>query len=121
MAEKLKKRKRGKKMQVRRVENMAGGEGHVIIRDILEQDKLGEKCRMYAEVTLEPGCSLGVHEHRGECESYYILQGTGEYTDDGNKRPVQAGDVTVTPSGHSHGLANTGDADLKFMALILLD
>ena len=108
-------------MQERRVENMAGGEGHVIIRDILSQDRLGEKCRMYAEVTLEPGCSLGVHEHRGECESYYILQGVGEYTDDGEKRRVQAGDVTVTPSGHSHGLANRGDTDLKFMALILLD
>lgn len=51
-------------MKVRRVENMAGGKGHVVIRDILEQEQLGEKCRMYAEVTLEPGCSLGVHEHR---------------------------------------------------------
>ena len=78
-------------MQVRRVENMAGGEGHVIIRDILSQDRLGEKCRMYAEVTLEPGCSLGVHEHRGECESYYILQGVGEYTDDGEKTPGAGG------------------------------
>ena len=85
-------------MKVRRVENMAGGKGHVVIRDILEQEQLGEKCRMYAEVTLEPGCSLGVHE-----------------------RPVKQGDVTVTPSGHSHGLANTGETDLVFMALILLD
>ena len=108
-------------MQVRRVENMAGGQGHVIIRYILDQSRLGEKCRMYAEVTLEPGCSLGVHEHRGECESYYILQGTGEYTDDGRQRQVTAGAVTVPPSGHSHGLANRGDTDLKFMALILLD
>lgn len=108
-------------MKVRRVENMAGGKGHVVIRDILEQEQLGEKCRMYAEVTLEPGCSLGVHEHRGECETYYILQGEGEYVDDGAKRPVKKGDVTSTPSGHSHGLSNTGETDLVFMALILLD
>ena len=108
-------------MKVRRVEKMAGGEGHVLIKDILEQEQLGEKCRMYAEVTLEPGCSLGVHEHRGECETYYILRGQGEYSDDGVKRPVKAGDVTVTPDGHSHGLANTGGEDLVFMALLLLD
>ena len=108
-------------MKVRRVENMAGGKGHVLILDILEQEQLGSHCRMYAEVTLEPGCSLGVHEHRGECETYYILQGLGEYEDDGVKRQVKPGDVTVTPSGHSHGLANIGDGNLTFMALILLD
>ena len=109
-------------MQVRRVENYGRRRRTCNHPGYSQPGQAGgEKCRMYAEVTLEPGCSLGVHEHRGECESYYILQGVGEYTDDGEKRRVQAGDVTVTPSGHSHGLANRGDTDLKFMALILLD
>ena len=36
------------------------------------------------------------------------------------KRPVKAGDITITPDGKGHGLTNTGDTDLVFMALIIL-
>ena len=34
---------------------------------------------------------------------------------------VRAGDVTFTPDGKGHGLTNSGDEDLVFMALIILD
>ena len=34
---------------------------------------------------------------------------------------VKAGDVTFTPDGKGHGLKNTGDTDLVFMALIIFD
>ena len=60
-------------MGIRRVENMCGGKGHVIIKDILEGDELKGKCGLYAQVTIEKGCSLGYHEHHGETETYYIL------------------------------------------------
>ena len=66
-------------MGIRRVENMCGGKGHVIIKDILEGDELKGKCGLYAQVTIEKGCSLGYHEHHGETETYYILSGEGEY------------------------------------------
>jgi len=75
-------------MGIRRVENMCGGKGHVIIKDILEGDELKGKCGLYAQVTIEKGCSLGYHEHHGETETYYILSGEGEYDDNGVKRPV---------------------------------
>ena len=93
-------------MGIRRVENMCGGKGHVIIKDILEGDELKGKCGLYAQVTIEKGCSLGYHEHHGETETYYILK---------------AGDITITPDGKGHGLTNTGDTDLVFMALIIFD
>ena len=41
--------------------------------------------------------------------------------DNGVKRPVKAGDITITPDGKGHGLTNTGDTDLVFMALIIFD
>ena len=71
--------------------------------------------------TVVPGCSLGYHEHHGESETYYIIKGQGEYDDNGTKRPVTVGDKTFTPDGCGHGIANTGDEDLVFMALIQLD
>ncbi|EOS40623.1 cupin domain-containing protein [Lachnospiraceae bacterium] len=108
-------------MTIERVENMAGGEGHVIIKKLLGEKELNGKCRLYAEVTLEKGCSLGYHVHHNESETYYILSGEGEYDDNGSTRPVKAGDVTFTPDGCGHGLKNTGLEDLVFMALIILD
>ena len=70
-------------MNIERVENMAGGKGHVIIKHILGEKELNGKCGLYAEVTIEPGCSLGYHEHHGESETYYILSGQGNYDDNG--------------------------------------
>ena len=101
-------------MTTERVENMAGGTGHVLIKRLLDEKQLNGKCKMYAEVTLEPGCSLGYHEH-------HILSGKGIYSDNGTLRMVSAGDVTFTPDGKGHGLTNSGDEDLVFMALIILD
>lgn len=60
-------------MRIRREEHMAGGNGHVIIKEILDAEQLNGKCGLYAQVTLEPGCSLGYHEHHGESETYYII------------------------------------------------
>ena len=72
-------------------------------------------------VTIEPGHSLGYHEHHGESEIYYIISGKGEYSDDGSLRPVSSGDLTFTPDGHGHGMANCGEENLVFTALIVAD
>jgi quercetin dioxygenase-like cupin family protein len=101
------------------IENMCGGKGHVIIKHILGDHELNGKAGLYAQVTIEPGCTLGFHEHHAESETYYILSGTGLYNDNGVSRTVNAGDITYTGSGFGHGLDNIGDTDLVFMALII--
>ena len=109
-------------MKINRIEHMCEGNGHVIIKELLDEQQLNGKCGLYAEVTLEPGCSLGFHMHYGESETYYILTGEGEYNDNGTSwRHVKAGDITFTPDGRGHGLANTGNTDMVFMALIIKD
>jgi quercetin dioxygenase-like cupin family protein len=108
-------------MRIEKIENMAGGTGHVLIKYLLEEPQLNGKCGLYAEVTIEPGCSLGYHEHHGESETYYILSGKGIYSDNGALRMVKAGDVTFTPDGQGHALTNAGEDDLVFMALIIKD
>lgn len=108
-------------MEIVRRENVNGGEGHVITKRLLGEKELNGKCRLFAEVTLEPGCSLGYHEHHEESETYYIIKGEGEYNDNGTLRPVKAGDVTFTPDNCGHGMKNTGTENLVFMALIILD
>ena len=103
------------------VANMCGGTGEVIIEHVLGEKELNGKCGLYAKVTINPGSSLGYHEHHGESETYYILSGAGEYDDNGAKRAVKPGDVTFTPNGCGHALMPTGDAPIVFMALIIKD
>ena len=91
--------------------NAFEGKGEVILRPLLADEQKKGKVQMYAEVTIPEGASLGIHRHRGNAESYYILAG--------KTYEVHAGDTTYCADGHSHGLENTGDGDLKFMALII--
>ena len=107
--------------KIAKKEQVNGGAGHVLMEALLNEEERGQYCRIFSQVTIEPGCELGYHEHHGESETYYILQGQGEYNDNGTYRPVKPGDITFTPDNHGHGLANTGNTDLVFMALIIKD
>lgn len=106
---------------VEHAEQKAGGEGVTRIERLIDGKALGDHCRLFARVTLEPHSSIGYHEHHGESEAYYILSGQGRYDDNGIPAAVGPGDVTHTPSGHGHGIANTGKVPLEFIALILAD
>lgn len=101
-------------------EKMRGGTGSVKLLHILNKEEIKGKVRLFAKIVLEPGCSIGTHEHVDEEEAYYILRGTGTVCDDGTNRTVQAGDVVLTGNGASHSIENTGNEPLEFLAVIML-
>lgn len=105
--------------QVETVERANGGIGFMRKEALLATEQMGEYCKMFSRVTLKPNCELGYHEHHGETEAYYILSGKGMYDDDGKACPIEAGDVTFCEDGKGHGMKNTGNEDLIFVALIL--
>ena len=101
------------------IEKRFGGKGHLIADSILTSNEMSGGCRMYSEITLELGCSLGEHTHTAETETYFILSGKGLYNDNGKEYEVFPGDVLFCDDGESHALENIGNTDLKFVALIL--
>lgn len=101
------------------IEKRFGGKGNLISDSILTQNEMSGGCRMYSEITLEAGCSLGYHPHDGETETYFILEGKGIYNDNGTEYEVSSGDVLFCDDGEAHALENTGESDLRFAALIL--
>jgi mannose-6-phosphate isomerase-like protein (cupin superfamily) len=99
-------------------EKMRDGEGTTRITYFL--DASNEKnARMFAEITLNPGCSIGYHKHESETEYYFIVSGTGTVNDDGKEVAVNPGDSVITGNGASHSIKNTGSAPLVFHAVIV--
>jgi len=97
----------------------AGGKGEITITHLLTEQELDGKCAMFAKVTIPPGCSIGIHEHHGNTETYHILAGKALYNDNGKDVTIEAGATTFCPDGEKHGIENVGDTDLVFMALII--
>lgn len=105
--------------EVLKIENMSGGAGYILKETLLSPAQMGKNCKLFGQVTLKPGCEIGYHEHHGETETYYLIQGSGIYKDNDKEYPVEAGDVIFCEDGSGHGLLNTGDTDLILIALIL--
>ena len=102
--------------------NVQGGPEEVHFEYIASEEELLGAARLYARITVPKGSGIGVHTHTGETEPYFILSGTGIFTDcDGIEKPVKAGDVCAILPGQSHGIRNEADEDLVFMALIHFD
>ena len=84
-----------------KVEHVNGGDGYIVREAMVTSEEVGEAC------------------HHGETESYFILTGHGTYDDNGEKQPANPGDLFLCKDGDAHGIKNTGDEELTFMALIL--
>ncbi len=101
-------------------EGMRGGKGKIQIDHIFKNDEFKGKARLCARITLEPGASIGFHEHKDEDEIYHFISGKGIVNDDGKEHELTAGDSVLTCGGNSHSVENTGNGPLVFLAVILL-
>ncbi|MFA5203243.1 MAG: cupin domain-containing protein [Lentisphaeria bacterium] len=88
---------------------------------LAEASDLPGNVRFFAVGRLNPGETIGYHQHTGEKEVFYFLEGEGEVNDNGTTVHVRAGDVIITPLDGGHSFANTGNGVLAFVALILKD
>jgi len=73
---------------------------------------LKEKPGFGAKITINPGSSIGVHEHVGEEEIFYIISGKGLVNDNGTITEVGPGDAVLTGNGASHSVEAVGDEPL---------
>ncbi len=99
----------------------AEGKDKLLLSNLMDFEGFNPKVKMFSHAKLLPGEEVAYHMHEGEAESYYILSGKGIYNDNGEEYEASAGMATFTPSGNGHGLKNTGEDMLEFIALIILD
>jgi mannose-6-phosphate isomerase-like protein (cupin superfamily) len=100
-------------------ENMRGGDGSVKIEKLWDPEKdLKANNRLFAKLTIEPGCGIGFHNHDKEEEVFVILKGKAEADDNGETVLLNAGDTILTGNGTGHAIKNIGDETLEIIAVI---
>ena len=100
-------------------QNLKGGEGNTVLEGFKPAQGLPTHYRMYAEMVLNPGCSVGEHTHNGESEIYYVLEGSGELNDNGVIRTINKGDCAMCYDGEFHAIKNNTGQVLRILATIV--
>lgn len=95
------------------------GTGETKFERFLDGDQLPANINLISKVKLEKGNSIGMHQHTGEIELYYILKGEGYVQDDESFHVIKAGDLMFTDNMHRHSIENRSDETLEFLALIV--
>ena len=103
------------------VKDLAGGSGDAVMSKLFQGDDLPAKAGLMAVIDLMPGSEVGYHQHVGDNELYWIIEGEGEYTENGETTLVKGGMATLVHEGGWHGLKNTGSEPLKMFAVIIKD
>ena len=95
------------------------GVGETVFERFLDGDELPKNLNFVSRLKIEKGNSVGLHQHVGEIEFYYILNGEGLVQDDDLSTIVYKGDLTVTDSMHSHSISNQKNEVLEILAFIV--
>ena len=102
------------------MQHACDGEGYISLHTLLSAEEFFGFGKFLSRIVIKPGHSIGWHQHVGEAEYYYILSGHGEFTDsDESVHSVGPGDICTIVPGGSHAIANHGEEELVFLALIV--
>ena len=99
--------------------NLRGGVGDLQFTHLFSKEELGGRAQMLAQVTLQPGESVGVHPHTENGEVYWVLSGSVTVTEDEQECVLCAGDAEFCADGHTHSIRNHTSEPAVFLALIL--
>ena len=84
-------------------------------------DHIGAKKLGYNLTVLPPGkAQCPFHNHHGEEEMFFILEGQGELRFGQERYPIRANDVIACPTGGAevaHQIINTGTQTMRYLAL----
>jgi mannose-6-phosphate isomerase-like protein (cupin superfamily) len=91
------------------------GKGSINFREVFRESDFKSSLQYLHETSVMPNSTIGYHKHSGDEEIYFIVEGSGIMTVDGQRRKVSSGDAIITHSGSSHGLSNNSNRELKIL------
>lgn len=99
--------------------HLRDGDGEVIRQTLIAPEDSCGKFKMCAKLTLEPGCSIGAHEHMPDAEFCWLLEGELVIQDGGEEKNVHPGDAWMCGDGASHYTKNVSNQPATFLAIVV--
>lgn len=101
-----------------------GGKGRMKITQFLgkdaalpnlagSEDDFESSLHFLHELIMEPGTRIGEHTHHGSEEIYFLVEGTGEMTVDGELVSMKEGDAVLTRNNSTHSFVVTSTYPAK--------
>lgn len=99
-------------MEAERIPEFKGGVGDFICKSTFDG------VNKIINGRLEPGSSIGWHQHVTNSEIIFIIEGNGKCIVEGGEEKLTAGDCHYCRKGEFHSLVNDSDKDLLFCAVV---
>lgn len=96
-------------------ENAHHGTGKVKNVKLFSAEEFATDLEFLIYTELEPGTSIGKHQHGQNEELYVILEGEGVMTVNDEQTKVETGDVILNKLQWSHSLKNNSDKTVKLL------
>ncbi|MBQ7201058.1 MAG: cupin domain-containing protein [Eubacterium sp.] len=86
--------RKSEEIVVRDSENARGGNGTVHFYDWMKPEDAEGHGRLFSKLVVPPGASIGEHQHDGEFEVFYVIEGNPTVIDNGEAVYVCGIDVS---------------------------
>lgn len=100
-------------------EGLRGGRGKAGLEVFFKSEEFTTPLAAFNILQLQPGSSVGRHQHLGSEEIYWILEGRGLAEDDEERVQMEPGDALLTRDGHWHSIENPGPGPLRLLAVLV--
>ncbi len=85
----------------------------------MSKNNLFDQERMFCDVyCFEPDQEQRIHDHGEADKLYYVLEGTGTFVVDDERRRLSEGDVVLAPAKSVHGVINDSGARLRCLVVM---
>ena len=74
----------------------------------------------FIDIVLAPDAYAGYHQHERHDSILYLLSGTVEHYQDGERRTLKPGDAVLVKSGHAHAVKNVGAEDSRVIEFFVV-
>ncbi|MBI4475502.1 MAG: cupin domain-containing protein [Acidobacteria bacterium] len=101
----------------RRIPGDHGGKGTIEFRRLLSRSEFATSIDFVDFTIVPPGCVIGLHEHSGNEEIYFVVSGSPLITVDDEQRRLQCGSIAVVRSGQKHGLHNDTERNVEIFVI----
>jgi quercetin dioxygenase-like cupin family protein len=94
-------------------DGMLGGKGTALSYMFFQGQ--ADPAMLFADIVVEPGAYAGHHRHQGHDCILYVVSGTADHFQEGDRRTLKPGDAVLLKSGDAHAVRNAGDEDLRVL------